>query len=101
MEERQFELIMNAIKSVHEEVSILKEDVRVLKEEVSILKEDVRVLKADVSILKEDSAILKKDVKAIKTELPNIICEGVQRSFDNHIETYHKGKGKILNINGI
>ena len=57
------------IKTLKDDVSVLKEDVIVLKDDVAVLKKDVVVLKQDVAVLKKDVVVLKQDVAALKKDV--------------------------------
>jgi chromosome segregation ATPase len=65
------------VKILKQDVSGLKDDVKVLKRDVSGLKDDVKILKQDVSGLKDDVKILKQDVSGLKQDSGKVLA-GIQ-----------------------
>ncbi|MFB5269866.1 hypothetical protein ACE41H_24225 [Paenibacillus enshidis] len=68
------EMLETLIKMVGENNSRL----RTVEEDMSVLKEDVSVLKEDMSVLKEDVGVLKEDMREVKINVNGLI-QGQER----------------------
>ncbi len=83
------------LKSLEDDVQVLKTDVQELKTDVQVLKTDVQELKTDVQVLKTDVQELKTDVQVLKTDVQGLTNDVAALKGS---DTERRARENILNI---
>ena len=92
MQEQLLFQLMDLVQGLAEDMKSVKQDMNILKEEVRTLKQDVETLKDDVQGVKQDVETLKGDVQGVKQDVETL--KGDVQGVKQNVETLNKRMDK-------